>query len=99
MIKHIVMWKLSPLSEQKTKKENAEKIKVMLENLRQYIPQINKIEVGINFNESDAAYDVVLYSEFASADDLQIYQKHPEHIKVAEFIAKVKTDRVVADYE
>ncbi len=99
MIKHIVMWKLNPFFEQKTKKENAEKIKMMLENLRQYIPQIKKIEVGINFNVSDAAYDVVLYSEFTAINDLQIYQQHPEHVKVAEFISKVKTDRVVADYE
>jgi hypothetical protein len=99
MIKHIVMWKLCPLFEGKTKKENAEKIKMMLEKLKNCIPQINKIEVGINFNQSETAYDLVLYSEFLSANDLQIYQQHPEHLKVAEFIAKVKIDRVVADYE
>jgi hypothetical protein len=99
MIKHIVMWKLAPTAENKSKNENATTIKVMIEGLKQFIPQIHKIEVGINFNDSDTAYDVVLYSEFKTAADLEIYQEHPEHKKVAAFIGKVRTARVVADYE
>ena len=99
MIKHIVMWKLAQVAENKSKDENARIIKEMIEALQQTIPQIHKIEVGINFNISDAAYDVVLYSEFKTVEDLEIYQEHPEHKKVAVFIGKVRTDRVVADYE
>jgi hypothetical protein len=39
-----------------------------------------------------------LYSKFESQEDLYIYQKHPEHVKVADFVKKVCEARVVADY-
>jgi hypothetical protein len=99
MIKHIVMWKIQAKSEFGSKNEVARKIKVMIEALTQSIPQIKAIEVGINFNNSDAAYDVVLDSAFETVQDLAIYQEHPEHKVVGALIAKVRTDRVVVDYE
>ena len=99
MIKHIVMWKLAESAEGADRLENAQKIRGMIEGLRGVIPQIREIEIGINFNDSGAAYDVVLYSVFDSKEDLDSYQEHPEHKKVADFITKVRTDRVVADYE
>ena len=99
MIIHIVMWKLKESAEGVLKEKNAEIMKVELEALKDKISFINKIEVGINFNESDAAYDVVLYSEFDSKEALNEYQKHPEHLKVGGFVGKVTEKRVVADYE
>jgi len=99
MIKHIVMWRLAEKAQGLSKMENAGKMKTIILALKDFIPQIVNIDVGINFNPSDAAWDVVLYSEFASVKDLEIYQEHPEHKKVGVFINKVKTDRAVADYE
>ena len=98
MVKHIVAWKLKNFAEGASKKENAEKIKAGLEALKNRIPQIRRIEVGVNFIESDAAYDVALYSEFDSEKDLELYQKHPEHVKIADFVGKVRESRVVVDY-
>jgi hypothetical protein len=86
MIKHIVMWKLKEVSECGDRIQNAKKMKHELEALKTKIPQIRHIEVGINNIASDASYDIVLYSEFANEQDLETYQKHPEHLKVAEFI-------------
>jgi hypothetical protein len=99
MIKHIVMWKLKDLAEGKSKIENAKEIKVMLENLKGKIPGVKAIEVGLNIEPSEQAYDVVLYSEFENIDALNTYQKHPEHLKVAEFVGKVREARTVVDYE
>lgn len=93
MIKHIVMWKL------KNSKKNAPALKAMLEGLKGKIPEIRAIEAGINFNPSDTAADVVLYSEFDNLSGLAAYQGHPDHVKVAEFLKKVATERRVADYE
>ncbi|KOA19419.1 stress responsive A/B barrel domain protein [Clostridium homopropionicum DSM 5847] len=98
MLKHIVMWKLKEFAEDKGKIENAKEIKSKLENLKGKINEIQVIEVGININDSVQSYDVVLYSEFKDEDALERYQKHPEHVKVGEFIGKVREDRVVADY-
>lgn len=99
MIKHIVMWKLKEFAEGKDKEENAKIIKTGLENLQQKINELKFVEVGININNSPQAYDVVLYSQFENVEDLKIYQNHPEHIKVGEFVKKVVNERVVVDYE
>lgn len=99
MIKHIVMWKLKEASEGKTKLENCKIIKESLEDLKTKIPQIVSLEVGVNIVEDANAYDLVLYSEFKSQEDLDVYQKHPDHVQAASYIGKVRESRVVVDYE
>lgn len=99
MIKHIVMWRLKDSAEGASKEENAGKMKKMLEALPAVIPEIEHLEVGMNGIESPAAYDVALYSAFASFDALDTYQKHPEHEKCKEFIGKIVSERAVVDYE
>ena len=91
MLKHIVMWKLEEFAEGKSKAENAQWMKEHLEALIGIVPQIKSLEVGINVNTSDAAYDAVLVSTFENEEDLNLYQHHPEH-------DKVRIGRVVADY-
>ncbi len=98
MIKHVVMWKLKEFAEGAGKKENAEKIKAMLEGLVGKIEQIKSCEVGVNVNDSDMAYDAVLISVFADEKALNEYQVHPEHMKVREFVSKVREARTVVDY-
>jgi len=98
MIKHIVMWKLKDFAEGADKVQNARRMKIDLEALKATIPQIKHIEVGVNYISSDAAYDVALYSEFESEKDLELYQKHPEHLRIAEFIGKIREQRAVVDY-
>jgi hypothetical protein len=99
MIKHIVMWKLKDSAEGAGKMENARKMKALLEGLKKKIKGVRSIEVGINTNESADAYDVALYSEFASQADLQAYSEHPDHLRVGEFVGKVRLERKVVDYE
>lgn len=100
MVKHIVFFKLADQAEGKTKAENALIIKQELENLKNLIPQIKKIEVGINSPDADAAnYDISLYSEFDSMDDLNNYIQHPEHKRVGAYIVSVRTARAAVDYE
>ena len=98
MLKHIVLFKLKENAEGASKEENARKIKADLEALAGKIPQIRHMEVGINCIPGDAAYYVAIYSEFAHEADLSLYAKHPEHVKVAEFVGKVRESRVVVDY-
>lgn len=99
MIKHIVFFGLAENAEGKSKAENAEIIKFELENLKNLIPEILKIEVGINYpNAPKTNFDISLYSEFESFDTLNTYQEHPEHKRVASFIGKVRTTRAAVDY-
>ncbi len=99
MIKHIIMWKLYEEAEGFSKDENALRIREVLEELPEKIPQIIKLEVGINMFDSSHAYDVVLYSEFASQEDLQIYQNHPAHVALKDFIKNLRSKRHAVDYE
>lgn len=99
MIKHVVMWKLKEFAEDADRARNAKRIKIELEALKNTIPQIFHLEVGINILESDAAFDVVLFSVFKNEKDLEVYQNHPNHRAVAEFVGKVNESRIVVDYK
>ncbi len=99
MIKHIVLWKLKDVAEDADRARNAQKMKAGLEALKEKIPQIRQLEVGVNCIPSDASYDIALYSSFDNEKDLDAYQKHPEHVKIAEFVARVRESRVVVDYQ
>lgn len=99
MIKHLVMWKLKVFAEGATKEQNARKMIKDLEALKHKIHQIRHIEVGANFLPSDFSYDVALYSEFETEEDLALYQKHPEHRSVGAFVQKVSESRIVVDYK
>lgn len=99
MIKHIVMWKIKGNVEGRSKLENGELVKAKIEALKKDIEEIINIEVGINIVEAEQAYDIVLNSEFASLEDLGIYQKHPAHLEVVKFISLFLESKVVIDYE
>ncbi|MGM5631153.1 Dabb family protein [Apibacter raozihei] len=96
MIQHIVMWKLKEAD----KKENAQRIKKDLEALKDVISELEFIQVSFNMDiASQNNFDVILNSQFKSFEDLDIYAKHPEHVKVVEFIKSVVEQRVAIDYE
>lgn len=99
MIKHIVMWKIKENVEGRSKLENGKLVKDRMEALKNEIKEIINIEVGLNIVEAEQAYDIALYSEFASLEDLNIYQKHPAHLEVVKFAGQFLESRVVIDYE
>lgn len=98
MLKHIVMFKLKDSAEGANKAENIQRLKLKLEALADIIDEIKFFEVGINSINTNVAYDLVLYSKFDTKEDLYSYQKHPEHLKVADFVGKACENRVVVDY-
>ncbi len=98
MLKHIVMWQFKDEAEGKSKTENCLHVKKLLEALPAVIPFIGKLEAGINEYPSSMAADMVLVTEFATKEDLDLYAVHPEHVKVSEYIGKVRSSRSVVDY-
>ncbi len=97
MITHIVSWIIKG-SEDQSKEERLIKMKALLETLPSKVPEIVKYEVGIDFNRSDAAYDIVLYSTFESREALSAYQANPDHVVVLNYILSIMDKRVVVDY-
>lgn len=100
MIKHLVCWKIKEYAEGLEKKEILEKMKIELLSLKSKLPMLKSLEVGINSADADKGnFDIVLETKFNSISDLNDYQVHPEHKKVADFIGKVRESRACVDYE
>ena len=97
MIKHIVMFRFKA-TESKTKQQNIEKAKEELLNLESKIEELESVEVGVNFNPSGQAYDLVLITTHTSKEDLDTYQGHSEHQKVVSFIKTILVERAVVDF-
>lgn len=97
MIKHIVLWTLAN-TPNASKEQNAGIAKSKLVALKETIPDIIDIEVGINVIGEGSTVDMCLYSVFQDEAALKRYQAHPEHQKVLPFIASVTSNRHVIDY-
>ena len=98
MFKHIVMWKLDESVSGISKKENSELIKSSLEKLPSLISQIVSYEVGINLQDGDRTFDVVLVSEFHNQKDFEIYRSQREHLKVVETIRELTVKTRFVDF-
>ena len=94
-----MMWKLKDEAEGGTAAQNAEKMKVMLEALKNKIEVLKEIEVSTDVFDSSPECSVVLYSVVETRADLDAYQVHPEHQACITFIKKVVAERRAVDYE
>jgi hypothetical protein len=99
MIVHIVFWRLHQTANGKSKGDNALEIQKRFEALRTIIPGLRRLDVGIDFAGTDQSSDVALYTEFDSQEALDAYQAHPAHQEVAAFLAPLRMERRVVDYE
>lgn len=94
MIKHIVMWKFK-----EGEHENMLLFRERLLALKDRIPEIRAMEVGVNVNPSERSYDAVLVSEFDSLEALKSYSVNPLHKAVSDFCKTIRTSSVSVDYE
>ena len=97
MVKHIVFWRLQEQAEGHTKAENAQIIKEGLEGLVGRIPGLLSAEVG--FALADEGYDLCLVCAFEDEAALAVYQDHPEHDKVRQYVRKTTQARACVDYK
>jgi len=94
MIVHIVMFKFKD----ENREANILKTEELLNELESKIDELVSMEVGINFDTADRAFDLSLYSKFQTKEDLNSYAIHSEHLKVVEFIKSVVSESKVVDY-
>jgi len=73
-------------------------MKQELDALPASIPEIRFFQVGINSINGDANDHIVLVADFADADALDRYAKHPAHLKVADFVGKIRETRACVDF-
>lgn len=94
MITHIVLFKLNDNST-----ESLKKTVDILRDMKGKISELKHIEVGLDVTHSDRSYDLALVTKFDSVEDLEAYQIHPVHLKVAEYIMSVRESTVTVDFE
>lgn len=94
MIVHIVVFDFK----EENRVENILKVKEMLETLPLKIDELLSMEVGVDFNRSERACDMSLYSTFETKEDLSVYATHPAHLEVIAFIKEVVDKSRVVDY-
>lgn len=94
MVVHIVMFKFKD----ENKALNMAKVQSKLMKLEGKIPELLAMEVGINFNETERAFDLSLYSTFEDEEGLAAYAVHPEHLEVVALIKEVTIESKVVDY-
>ena len=100
MIRHVVMFDFLEEAEGRSALENARIAQEMLEKLPEQIPWIRRSETGLNHSGANQTnYHLCLIADFDSQEDLERYIVHPDHVKVGEFMKKVRRKRSCVDYE
>jgi hypothetical protein len=80
------------------KKEACEKIKTIIEGLKDEIPEIKSMHVGINISPRPITFDLIASSIYNNNEDLEIFRAHPAHIKAVEYIQSVEKQSVLVDH-
>ena len=94
MIDHLVF--LSALED--ASKEDLDDLISSLRNLKDAVPSVVDLSAGENFSSRSGGYTHGLFVRFESAEDLQGYLKHPDHLSVVGKLDALTT-RIVIDYE
>lgn len=98
MVKHLVLFKLKDEVPAAQKEAVMLAFKQAIEALPAKISVICKIEVGLNMNPGEV-WNIALYSEFDTLDDVKFYAAHPDHVAAGKLLAEVKESRACVDYE
>lgn len=96
-VRHIVMWRVRGDTPEERAGARA-RVKAAFEGLRGRIDGLTHIEVGLDFSGVDYACDVVLVTEFSDRAALEAYASHPEHLRVRQELADLRTARFQVDY-
>jgi hypothetical protein len=93
------MWKFKESALGNTREENINEFATRLKALVGVIDEIVSLRAEKNILPGETASDLVLLSEFNSMEDLEKYNKHPEHQKVLAFGKEVIAERRAVDFE
>lgn len=95
MIKHVVCFKIK--EECKNRIEEARKT---LLSMREHVPNIIKLNVGIDLLHSQRSYDIILEVVLESMEYLSIYQEDLYHCTVVKpLMHEIRCASVAVDFE
>ena len=95
MIKHIVCFKLKDNSD-----ENKMAARDILMSMKDKVPMVRDIQVGVDLLKSPRSYDIILQVELDDRETLDAYQEDPYHAGVVkEHMHKVAEASIAIDYD
>lgn len=98
MVKHIVLWNFNPELSKDEKKAAGQKMKELLEPIKDLVDGALEIRVVVNDMESSNR-DVALIGTYETKEALMAYQVHPAHVEAGKFVRSVTCNRSCLDYE
>lgn len=98
MVKHVVQFRFSDNVSEAVRTEAALNFQKGILALKDIIPTIRKIEVGFNINPAEQ-WNICLYSEFDTLEDVVAYGNNPDHKKVAGALKPLLSGRSCVDYK
>ena len=98
MVRHVVAFRLRA-KDATQRAADSRRIQEDLQSLRGRIDEILDLHVGIDLGLVDGHWEVVLVSDFSDNAALERYQAHPDHVRVAQGISGLVSDRAVVDYD
>ncbi|MBB1510932.1 Dabb family protein [Tessaracoccus sp. MC1756] len=96
MIRHVVTFKFKTGQDRGAA---ATRLREALVPLRDLIPGVQSLEVGIDDQSVSGHWDAVLISVHDSSEALAEYQGHPDHRKALAVVAELVEAKSVVDYE
>ena len=95
MIKHIVCFKIKD-----DFKGRIPEAKYTLLSMKDNVPMLRGIQVGVDFLHSERSYDIILEVLLDSKEDLDKYQNDPYHCNVVKTLMhEIREASVAIDYE
>ena len=98
MVKHIVIFKLSPPFTPEEKEKSVMKLKEVFGPLGNRLRYIVEYRTGVNFTEADHAGDFVIDATFSSVEDLRRYQVSEPHREAVAAASGIRKAKLVVDY-
>ncbi len=92
---HVFYFKFKP----EVKEEEIEPLMKELAALPSKIPELKDLLVGKNINPRTKDFMYAQVSFFEKEEHLEIYEKHPEHMKLVRKIGPKMAGGIAADYE
>lgn len=94
MVIHVVMWQFK---DDVDGEAAFAELKPLLEGLCEKIPELDSLELGLNFND-DSPWDLVLRSTHKDRAALDAYRIHPEHVVAAKKVVALVKDWALVDF-
>ena len=75
-------------------------MKEALLSMKNNVPSLKSMEVGINSSNSSSSFDIVFIGHFKSKEDLEVFEKKIKfHYRIGQLVDEMKELRVMIDYE